>query len=105
MVNGDYTEQGNTEMIDIQWEDPKPSHSKSTEKKDTSEKSMKKYLPFVEELKQKPKSWAVFKRASSPTFSTRLKIAYPGIETTCRYIQSEDGKQRYDIFARWVGEE
>lgn len=92
-------------MTDIQWENPTPSRPRTTGGDKKPEKSMKKYLPFVESLKQNPKAWAVFKRASSPTYSTRLKTAYPGVETTCRYIKSEDGKQRYDIYARWVGEE
>lgn len=63
---------------------------------------MLKYIPFVEELKANPGQWAVFKRASSPTYATRLKRAFEGIETTCRRAQTTDGKQRYDIFARWL---
>lgn len=86
---------------DIIWESPRLSRPSGGSKQ--PHKSMKKYEPFVEELKKRPHEWAVFKRASSPTFSTRLKNAYPGIETTCRNVDSADGKQRFDIYARWIG--
>lgn len=88
---------------DIIWEEPKPVRSRGTDRVLVPEKSMKKYEPFVEGLRNQPNTWAVFKKASSPTYSTRLKAAYPGVETTCRRIHCEDGKQRYDIYARWVG--
>lgn len=90
-----------TEII---WEEPQPVRTRGTGRTLIPEKSMKKYEQFVEGLKAQPNTWAVFKKASSPTFSTRLKAAYPGVETTCRRIQSEDGKQRFDIYARWVGQ-
>jgi hypothetical protein len=91
------------ETFDITWETPRASRPKS-ESKQQPKKSMKKYEPFVEALKERPGDWAVFKRSSSPTFSTRLKEAYPGIETTCRNVDSADGKQRFDIYARWTGQ-
>lgn len=87
----------------ITWEEP-PQSRGSLDKPPVTEKSMKKYENFVAELKERPLTWAVFKRASSPTFSTRLKAAYAGVETTCRRVDTSDGKQRYDIYARWVGE-
>lgn len=87
-----------TEII---WESPRPS--RTTGDKKQPHKSMKKYEAFVDALQSRPNQWAVFKRASSPTFSTRLKAAYPGVETTCRNVDSADGKQRFDIYARWVG--
>ena len=90
------------EQVEILWEDPRPTRSEQTGKQ-TPIKSMKKYEPFVDALKERPNTWAVFKRSSSPTFSTRLKVAYPGVETTCRNVDSSDGKQRFDIYARWVG--
>lgn len=90
-------------MTEIIWEDPSRSRVKPTAEEKNHENSMRKYEPFVNQLKESPKRWAVFKRASSPTFSTRLKLAYPGIETTCRKVQSPDGKQRFDIYARWIG--
>lgn len=88
---------------DIIWEEPKPVRTRGTGKTLVPEKTMKKYEPFVESLKEQPNQWAVFKKSSSPTFSTRLKAAYPGVETTCRRAYSDDGKQRFDIYARWVG--
>jgi len=91
------------QTIEIIWEDPSPSRLKGPDNPLIPEKSMKKYAPFVNALKDRPEQWAVFKRASSPTFSTRLKAAYPGVETTCRNVKSGDGKQRFDIYARWVG--
>lgn len=89
-----------TEII---WEEPRPSRSRGAKHPLIPEKSMKKYAPYVESLKAQPNQWAVFKKASSPTYSTRLKAAYPGVETTCRRITCDDGKQRFDIYARWVG--
>jgi len=88
---------------EIVWEEPAPSKRGVSRKSTNPEKTMRKYEDFVQRLKDKPESWAVFKKAASPTFSTRLKEAYPGVETTCRRIQSDDGKQRFDIYARWVG--
>ena len=92
-----------TSTTEVVWEEPQPARRRGTDKVLVPEKSMKKYGPFVETLKTKPNEWAVFKKASSPTFSTRLKAAYPGVETTCRNVKSDDGKQRFDIYARWVG--
>ena len=89
--------------IEIIWEDPVPSKRGTAKKSPNPEQTMRKYEPFVNQLKDNPERWAVFKRASSPTFSTRLKEAFPGVETTCRRIDSDDGKQRFDIWARWVG--
>lgn len=88
---------------DILWEEPSPSRLKGPDNPLVPEKTMAKYAGFVEELRKHPHRWAVFKRASSPTFSTRLKAAYPGIETTCRNVKSPDGKTRFDIYARWIG--
>lgn len=88
---------------DILWEEPIPSKRGKGKKSPRPETTMRKYEPFVDELKSNPMKWAVFKKAASPTFSTRLKEAYPGVETTCRRIDCEDGKQRFDIYARWVG--
>lgn len=88
----------------ITWEDPKPSRRKSQEVSLVPEKSMAKYKDYVEELKKNPNRWAIFKQEVSPTYSTRLKAAYPGIETACRRKQSSDGKIRFDIYARWIGE-
>lgn len=92
-----------TNTPDIVWEEPKPARKRGTDRALTPEKSMRKYAPYVENLKQNPNQWAVFKKSASPTYSTRLKAAYPGVETTCRTVKSEDGKQRFDIYARWVG--
>lgn len=87
----------------IVWEEPKPARKRGAEGPLVPEKSMKKYEKYVEGLKARPHQWAVFKKSVSPTYSTRLKAAYPGIETTCRRIRCEDGKQRFDVYARWVG--
>lgn len=87
----------------IVWEEPKPARKRGAEGPLVPEKSMKKYEAYVEGLKSRPNQWAVFKKSVSPTYSTRLKAAYPGVETTCRRIRSEDGKQRFDVYARWVG--
>lgn len=88
---------------EIMWEEPAPSKRGIPKKSTNPEATMRKYEPFVNELKKNPNRWAVFKKAASPTFSTRLKEAYPGIETTCRRIECEDNKQRFDIYARWIG--
>ena len=85
------------------WEEPVPSKRNGSSLKPPSEQSMKKYEPYVEQLKLNPNRWSLFKEAASPTYSTRLKAAYPGVETTCRRIDCEDGKQRFNIYARWVG--
>lgn len=87
----------------IIWEDPKPSRKRGLDELRTPEKSMAKYNGYVNELKNRPNTWAVFKRASSPTYSTRLKNAYPGVETACRRVLCEDGKVRFDVYARWIG--
>lgn len=87
----------------IIWEDPTPSAKRSLNTLNPPEKSMVKYKGYVDELKTRPNTWAVFKRASSPTYSTRLKNAYPGVETVCRRVLCEDGKVRFDVYARWVG--
>lgn len=92
-----------SETMEIVWEDPKPSRLRGPDNPLIPEKTMAKYAGYVNELRRHPGRWAVFKRSSSPTFSTRLKAAYPGVETTCRNVKSEDGKQRFDIYARWVG--
>lgn len=92
-----------TDANQVVWEEPTPARKRGTDKVLVPEKSMKKYAPFVETLKSNPNQWAVFKKSASPTYSTRLKAAYPGIETTCRNVKSPDGKQRFDIYARWVG--
>jgi len=88
---------------EIVWEEPTPSKRGVSRESANPEKTMRKYEAFVEQLKNQPETWAVFKKSASPTFSTRLKKAFPGVETTCRRIKCDDGKQRFDIYARWVG--
>jgi hypothetical protein len=91
------------ETASIVWEEPKPARKRGTDEPLVPEKSMKKYESYVQGLKAQPNRWAVFKKGVSPTYSTRLKAAYPGVETTCRRVWCDDGKQRFDVYARWVG--
>lgn len=84
----------------VEWQDPNVARAQGPNA--GKRHPMLKYIPFVEELKANSGQWAVFKRASSPTYATRLKRAFDGVEATCRRVPTTDGKQRYDIFARWL---
>jgi hypothetical protein len=85
----------------VEWANPAPR--RGAQKQHRAPKPMKVHAGFVETLKSNPGQWALFKKAASPNFATRLKEAYPGLEATCRRVACSDGKQRYDIYARWVG--
>jgi hypothetical protein len=85
----------------VEWANPAPR--RGAQKQHRAPKPMKVHAEFVETLKNNPGQWALFKKAASPNFATRLKDAYPGVEATCRRIACSDGKQRYDIYARWIG--
>jgi hypothetical protein len=85
----------------VEWEAPVRRRGARTERK--APNPMRPHAGFVDELKNSPGVWAIFKRSASPNYATRLKDAYPGVEATCRRVACSDGKQRYDIYARWVG--
>ena len=91
------------ELTQVKWEEPQPSKRNGSSLKSPGKNSMRKYEGYVESLKTSPNRWSLFKESASPTYSTRLKAAFPGVETTCRRIKCDDGKQRFNIYARWVG--
>lgn len=57
---------------------------------------------FVEELKQHPDRWVLWKRASYYQNAVLIRKRFPQIVTECRIAEGQS--KVYDIYVMWKGE-
>jgi hypothetical protein len=57
---------------------------------------------FVNELKQRPKTWALFRESTYASVSHEVTRYYPGVKATARKVGVNDkGIGMYDIYLMW----
>lgn len=80
--------------MEITWKEPPPSEKR----RNVSTKK------FVEKLKENPGEWALYPgTVSASTTIYQYQRNHPGTEWESRPSEDEEG--RYQLYARWIGEE
>ena len=66
------------------------------------EKSTSTPKSFVEGLKERPQTWALWREKVTASRGVSLRKYYPGVKTTMRTSGKNDkGVYLYDIYAMW----
>jgi len=66
------------------------------------EKPISKPKSFVEGLKKRPQTWALWREKTSTSAGVSLKNYYPGVKVTYRSAGKTDkGKYLYDTYVMW----